>query len=120
MLKPSFFGHFDVGTERFIGWRGVNAIWPKTLVKRTELKVGFVVQQHARETFFIFAEGNLAHAEVTLDFVDGAGCRVSSVLRVDKDAESSGDQSLAPLTGRVIVRPALWMPDRRVANRREW
>src|SRR5262249_14886273 len=70
-VEAELFGHLDVVAKGFVGRSGVDAIWPEALVEWAELEVRLIVQHEPREAFLIFAKGNFAHAEITLDAVEG-------------------------------------------------
>ena len=76
LIEAARFGHDDVITQGLIRRSGIKAIRPKALVERAELKIGLVVEQDARETLFVFAERNLAHAEIAIHLVEGAAAEL--------------------------------------------
>src|SRR5437879_2040925 len=71
-VEAELFGHFDVVAQRLVGGRGVKAIRPEALIQRSELKIGLIIKAQSRESFVIFAEGNLPQTEVAFHLIDGA------------------------------------------------
>src|SRR5262249_7161472 len=65
-IEAEFLGYLDIVLERFIRRSGVDSVRPEALVERAELEHELAIEEHARDSFIIFADLDLAHAEVTL------------------------------------------------------
>src|SRR3984957_20957204 len=60
----------EIGSERVIGRGGVDAIGPKALVQRADLKQGLAIQGDARDALGILEQRNFPHPEVAGHGID--------------------------------------------------
>ena len=62
-------GRLDVEGERFVGWRGIEAVGPPALVEQAELEERLAVEEEPVHAGRVLRHRDRAHAEVAVDLV---------------------------------------------------
>ena len=68
-IKAHVFRGLDFPLEAFIRRLSEDAVWPATMLKETDLEVGFVIEKNAGSPIHI-AGGDFAHAEIAIHPID--------------------------------------------------
>src|SRR5262249_6356362 len=89
-VEAELLGDLDIVAQSGVGRSSVQAIGPPTLIERAELEKRQIIEKQAVETVLATVHGDLAHAEIAGDLIDGLAIALELDLEIVKEGRIGG------------------------------